>query len=334
MSNRNRLVLSEYFINQTVENAANLDAASHQFAQNLSEMVNIHYHTDFPGVDEINKTSEKDVSGRSFYYGIRNVPRIVVDGQTQDVVPVLTDGDPDNWAEAIFSIKSLTPAPFVLNIANPTASNGRLKVEVDVRALEEVNSQTVVHVVVIDSTVELRGNTYYNAVRKMLPDAAGTFRDQSWGKGDNQSLTFEWDYGSLGLDPSKFKIVAFVADYTDREIYQAAVNNVQIKRNEDIQGGNGAGQVTSLAEDLKSKNVKMFPNPSNHYLHIQLQNRGLSANARWEIISLNGQLMKQGVWHQGYKEIKLAIDDLADGVYIIKVHNDKMIFQRRFKKQR
>ncbi|HAS41157.1 MAG TPA: hypothetical protein DCS93_11795 [Microscillaceae bacterium] len=331
INERNRVVLTEFFTNQSADpNGAN-DLVSHNFSAAKAEAINIHYHTDFPGIDEINKTSEKDVSGRSFHYGIRAVPRIVVDGITRDTMPNLTDNN--NWAETTFSTRTLINAPFMINITNSTANGGTLTVNATVNAIGAINNQTVMHVVVIDSTVNLGGVTYYNAVRKMLPDAAGTFRGQPWAIGDNQALNFTWNYGALGLDPSRFRVVVFVADYSSNVIYQAAVSNIQIARTIGNNGGNGFGQVTSITEDLKGNNVKVFPNPGHDHLNVGLQNNGLSAKARWEIVSISGQLMKQGVWHQGYKQIRLNIADLAEGVYLIKVYNEHTTFLRRFTKQ-
>ncbi|OJJ22863.1 hypothetical protein BKI52_00495 [marine bacterium AO1-C] len=329
VNNRNRLVLSEYFINQTADPSGTLDLAGHNFALTKSEAINIHYHTDFPGADEINNTSEKDVSARSFHYGIRDVPRIVVDGQTRDNVPVLTSGDPNNWADSVFSTRTLINSPFLVSIANPTATGGILTVNTTINAIQAVDSQTVVHIVVIDSTVNLGGVTYYNAVRKMLPDAAGEFRDQPWAVGNSQTLSYTWDYGAAGLDPARFRIVVFIADYATNEIYQAAVSTVQVTR---TNGGNGTNQVTSIVEDLKEDNVNVFPNPTSRHLNITLKNKAISSDAKWEIISISGQVMKQGIWTKGYKQIKVDIADLAEGVYLINVSNGNTVLQRKFEK--
>ncbi|OJJ19555.1 hypothetical protein BKI52_22370 [marine bacterium AO1-C] len=332
VNNRNRLVLSEFFINQTADADGALDLAGHNFAATKAEAINIHYHTDFPGADEINNTTEQDVSARSFHHGIRDVPRIVVDGVTRDEVPVLVDGNPNNWADSVFSTRTLINAPFLISVGSPTASGGTLTVNATVSAIEAVANQTVIHVVVIDSTVNLGGVTYYNAVRKMLPDGAGTFRQNAWALGDSQTLNYTWDYGSLGLDPSRFRVVVFVEDYASKEVYQAEVNNVLVTRTGNNNGVNGIDQVTSIAEDLKGDNVQMFPNPTNHYLNVRLQNKGISSDAQWTIISMTGQLMKRGVWTKGYQQIKLDISDLAEGVYIINVSDGKIVFRRKFEK--
>jgi len=329
ISSRNRLVLTEYFINQVADPEGALDAAANTFAATKAETINIHYHTDFPGVDAINNQSANDVSGRSFHYGIRDVPRIVVDGVTRDEVPVLTTGDANNWADSTFSTRTLINAPFLINISNPEAAGGTLSVNVTINAIEAVTGATVIHLVVIDSTVNLDGVTYYNAVRKMLPDAAGTFHSSDWVQGSSETFTYTWDYGAQGLDPSRFRIVAFVAAYDSNEILQAEVSSVQGTR---TGKGSDIDAITSIAEDLKSTNVKVYPNPATHHLNVSLQNKGLSANAQWEIVSINGQLMKRGLWNRGYQQIQLDINDLAEGIYLLRVYNDKTTFQRRFEK--
>lgn len=325
ISNRNRLVLSEYFINHGAANAATLDKRGHDFAATKSEAINIHYHTNFPSADKINEKSEKDVSARSFHYGIRTIPRIVIDGLARDTLL-------GTWAEARYSTQTLITAPFIINLGQPTASNGILDVSTTITAIQAIDRKVVMQIVVIDTLTNIGGTIYRNSVMKMLPDGAGTFHAQPWTVGSQQTLNYTWDYGALGLDPGRFKVVVFIEDYDTKEIYQAGVSQVQVNR----QGtdSNEGNKVTGVVDDLQKDNVKVFPNPTSRHLHIALKgNKGLSKETSWEIISANGQIVKRGIWSRGYKQFKLNIIDLATGVYLIRVYNEQVTFQRRFEKQ-
>ena len=126
LSNRNRLVLMEYFINQGIENAATLDHTTHSYAASKAEIINIHYHVGFPGKDEINKLNNKDPGARAFHYGIRRAPQAISDGKTRD--ELITENYANTWVDTAFSRRTLLTSPFIIDIAQPIAANGTLTV--------------------------------------------------------------------------------------------------------------------------------------------------------------------------------------------------------------
>lgn len=328
VTNRNRLVLMEYFINQSVPNAATLDATTHTYASSKAEAINIHYHTAFPGNDEINNQNPKDPSGRAFHYGIRAVPRPTLDGEVRDDSLGTYQG---TWVDTAFAQRTLRASPFLINIAQPVASNGTLTVSATVNAIVALDRKVVMHIAVIEDTVNIGGSNYYNAVRKMLPDAAGTYRAQSWVAGDNQALTETWDYSAVtGLSPQHLRVVVFVADYETNEIYQAEVSDVQVNRRGNDTNDNN--QVTGVADDLKSDNWTLFPNPAADRLNVSLPTRTITEDIKWEVVNVSGQTVKQGSWARGSRQWSLKVDDLAAGVYIIRLSNSRFSSQRRFEK--
>lgn len=329
ITNRNRLVLMEYFINQSVANAATLDANTQAYANSKAEAISIHYHTAFPGNDEINNQSPKDPSGRAFHYGIRAVPRPTLDGEVRDE-PILGDYK-NTWVDTAFAQRTLRAAPFLINIAQPVASNGTLTVSATVNAIVALDRKVVMHIAVIEDTVNIGGNNYYNAVRKMLPDAAGTYRAQFWTAGSSQTLNETWDYSGInGMDPKRLRVVVFVADYETKEIYQAEVTDVQVNRRGN--GVNDNNQVTGIENELKTNNWSLFPNPAANQLHIALPTTSLTEALQWEVITVSGQTVKQGTWARGSRQWSLKVSDLAAGVYIIKLSNSRFTSQRRFEK--
>ncbi|EAY24833.1 T9SS type A sorting domain-containing protein [Microscilla marina] len=333
ITNRNRLVLMEYFINQATTNAATLDATTHTYASSKAEAINIHYHTAFPGNDVINNQNPKDPSGRAFHYGIREVPRPTLDGQVRD--ESITGSYAGTWVDTAFAQRTLRAAPFLINISQPTATNGTLTVSATINAIEALDRKVVMHIAVIEDTVNIEGNNYYNAVRKMLPDAAGTFRAQSWVVGDSQTLNETWNYSAVtGLSPNHLRVVVFVADYETNEIYQAEVSDVLANgRENDV---NDENQVTGVVDDLKSGKWSIFPNPAADQLNISFPANGsaksLTEDIKWEVVNVSGQTVKQGRWARGSRQWSLRVNDLASGVYIIKLSNRQFTVQRRFEK--
>ena len=326
ISNRNRIVLLEYFINASVDNAGTLDLNARKFPDdgNNNEIVSIHNHTDFPGLDEINTQNDKDPSARAFYHGVRDVPRGVVDGTARD------EGL-GQWATNLFADRTLIPSPFLITINQPTVTNNQLNVSASIQAIEAFNRKVVLHVVVIDSVTTANGQTFHNAMRKFLPDAAGTYRDTPWVTGDVHNLSFDWDFGNL--DPSKFRIVVFVEDYDTREVHQAGVMSVNGNR-QIAGGGTNLGQITGGIDPLSKSKLVLYPNPTSDYLQVKLEaQKPLSNQAYWEIITIQGQIVKSGAWVFNQPSKSVNTRNLAEGIYILRIVDENRIIQRRFRKK-
>ena len=282
-------------------------------------------------MDDINALSPKDPSGRAFYYGVREVPRPALDGEVRD--ELILGAYAGTWIDTAFAHRTLLASPFLVNIKQSVASSNTLAVSATVQAIQALNRKVVMHIAVIEDTVTIGGATFYNAVRKMLPDAAGTFRAQPWVVGDSLTLSQTWSYGTdPALTPQRFRVVVFIADYETNEIYQAAVSNVQVNRQRKT-GIKGKNEVTGIADDLQNNDLKVYPNPASTRLHVVLQkNKALSADAHWEIVTVSGQIVKTGRWISGGSQLSVNVSALASGVYIIKIHSDKATFHRRFEK--
>lgn len=325
ISNRNRIVLLEYFTNTAVANAETEDLKIKNFPETNSknkEVISIHHHTDFPGIDPLNQQNEKDPSARAFYHGIREVPRAIVDGYFNDTLIA-------TWATDYFADRILISAPFAINVGQPTVSGNILKVSAQVTALQAFERPVVMHVVLIDSVAKADGKTFYNVVRKMLPDAAGTYKASPWALGDTQTLSFSWDI--VDLDPQSFQVVVFVEDYASKEIHQAAVNKVKNNRTNE---GQASHLVTGASPDLLTTGGILFPNPTEKTVQVKLTTtiRSLSGTT-WEILSVQGKIVKQGKWVSQKRSISIDVNDLADGFYIFRMLHEGKSLQLRFEKK-
>ncbi|HAS39481.1 MAG TPA: hypothetical protein DCS93_03340 [Microscillaceae bacterium] len=324
IGNRNRVVLLEYFINASIADAEAKDLAVKNFPEtgNKNEVISIHYHTGFPGADALHDQNDKDPSGRSFYHGIREVPRAVVDGYFNDVVI-------GQWTQDYFADRTLIVSPFNIDIGQPSVSGNTLNVSAEVRALRQFDRPVVMHVVLIDSVTNSDGKVFYNVVRKMLPDAAGTYKETNWALGDTEKLNFSWNIGNL--NPETFRVVVFVEDYQTKEVHQAAVTSVISNRTNENQSEH---PVTAVSEDLLKSGAKLFPNPTLHKINIQLGTHYQpSAGATWEIVSVGGKTLKTGVWPSGKQLLSVDVDELANGFYVFRILDQDKSYLLRFEKQ-
>lgn len=86
-----------------------------------------------------------------------------------------------------------------------------------------------------------------------------------------------------------------------------------------------AGEVGTLPWSI-------YPNPASDYLFIDLRDRGLIESV--EILDLNGRLIRQKLLNQKIEDnYRLSVDDLTDGIYIIRINGDAPHTERFIKSQ-
>ncbi len=74
---------------------------------------------------------------------------------------------------------------------------------------------------------------------------------------------------------------------------------------------------------LQTMKIKLYPNPAKEFIKIELSE--LPINIEYNIISLNGQILKTGSINDYAQTI--FIQDLIDGMYIINLKTDRSIIQ-------
>ncbi|WP_299460845.1 T9SS type A sorting domain-containing protein [uncultured Microscilla sp.] len=328
ISNRNRTLLLEYFTNNGVSDAEALDKEVKFFPYNEdntnTEIISIHHHVGFPEADALNEYNTKDVSGRAFYHGIKNAPMAIIDGLD-------TSRHPHNEISSLFyDQRVLSVSPFSIAIESPQVTNGKMKIKARVMALENFDRPIVIQVVVIEDEVSSQGKTYHHVMRKMLPDAAGTYYDHSWKSGDSYNLDLRpWHVGDLTM--KSYRIVVFVEDYVTKEVHQAAVSAVQTLRQDEGQAGQ---EVTGLDKRIVKSGMLLFPNPASNEVQLKLNpNQQLKSQAAWEISNLNGQVVGSGVWPQHQRNIRVKVGHLSQGIYLFRVFDVERVFLLRFEKK-
>ncbi|EAY25632.1 PKD domain protein [Microscilla marina ATCC 23134] len=317
LRNRNRTALLEYFTNQGIANAAGKSTALAQAMSTNSggEIVSIHYHTSFPTVDEFNTENSKDPSGRALHYGLREVPATVVNGRVKDSLSTARLKDS-------LLRQTLLPAAFAIELTPAHWQNGQLSISAKITALADFNQPLIFHTTIVDSSrvANNTGENYLQVLRKMLPDAAGIFRAKAWQKGETQVLDFNWNAPTNVAQVTRLKVIVFVADYQSRGIYQVATANVpaQAKRDQE------ENTVTGLNGQSKPNATKLlaYPNPVREAVTLTLpKSLTPSPDIRWQVISLQGQVVIRGHWASRTHKHQIYLHELPAGVYVIKVYD-------------
>jgi FtsP/CotA-like multicopper oxidase with cupredoxin domain len=73
--------------------------------------------------------------------------------------------------------------------------------------------------------------------------------------------------------------------------------------------------------------LKVFPNPSNHYLRLELKN-GFQEKIMWKIESLDGKVSMEGIEDQK-DNFEINISGLPKGLYVLQVKNKEFVSSKK-----
>ncbi|OEK05443.1 hypothetical protein BFP71_18840 [Roseivirga misakiensis] len=88
------------------------------------------------------------------------------------------------------------------------------------------------------------------------------------------------------------------------------------------------------ANSNEKAKVEVFPNPTSHYLNIDLSDLEL-VKPKIEIRSIIGKIVKINLEKNGDKKYKVDVESFPRGYYLVLVRDDKTKFQQtvRFSKK-
>ena len=322
IGNRSKVVLMEHFTNSISAPCVTAsDTVNSIQAQRPGDVISVHYHTNFPGVDKMNQKSDVDVTSKILYYGFTSVPVTQVDGlQTYNQY----GNTPGAINTAIIDNKALEDALFGLDLScNKTGYN------LDIKALltpkSTITGQNVVlNVAVLEKQISYANglgnnnntNGYQWVMRKMLPDAAGTYISRDWHPTkthtDSIGIPLSWTF-QLGdfYDTSKIEIVAFVQNYQTKEVYQAAKI-----------GANGSTTaipiVTGITKVDTEDNLMVYPVPSDDEINVLFAN-DTKEEADYTLMNELGVSVASGKIAKGVRMLTFNSKSYAAGVYFLNI---------------
>jgi hypothetical protein len=221
-----RVMLVEGFTNVGCPYCPDDNAATHEFMASGYEpamAVGISYHVWWPDASDPFFLADladgvDDVAGRRVYYGINSVPALFSDGAA-------TVGGSVDALEGMASTRLTLDSPFAL-VVEKTVGAGQVTVDVDVTAVGTVpGNPLALRIALVETEIifeEAPGSNgqtdFYNTMRDMLPDYAGTALVISQGQTLSFSLSApvnaEWNLDNI-------RAVVWVQDETTKEVLQA-----------------------------------------------------------------------------------------------------------------
>lgn len=314
IGSRSKYLLFEHFTNnsQSASDEAN-SLFNSIISQNQKDVIDIQYHTSFPGVDTFNIHNPSDPGSRVLYYGIGVTPFSILEGgkETEYTYDYINRNPNANDIK----ILALKDADFTLSFSNNKTA-GKISGSIDIKAHKEISPRNMsLKIVVVEDIVsQVSGKqvVFKNVVKKMLPSAGGTPVTNVWTAGQTETIDFSWDYRNV-YNPSNIHLVAFLQDESSREIYQVAsddtidiINDVKVEEKPYI----------------REWKTTIYPNPAGNTTNIEF--RAAKTDDLWiQITNVNGGIVLKEKILKAVSRFELNTDNLPNGIYFVYLF-DKM----------
>jgi hypothetical protein len=227
---QNRLVLVEHFTQASCGPCASQNPALKTLLDaNNTKVVALKYQTSWPGVDPMNAANPTEAAARVQYYGVTGVPNSVMDGSGPGspgtIVTTSTINNRYNTAAPLnitashqwtAGYDSIQIGVFVANAGTATVASGAAgSLKLHVAVIEEE--------VTYPSAPGSNGETtFYQVMRKMVPNASGTTMADSWTAGQTQMFVFTVAAPSYLANLNKVAVVAFIQDNSNKSVLNAS----------------------------------------------------------------------------------------------------------------
>jgi hypothetical protein len=310
---RNRNVLLEHFTNITDVSSSNSNVLVNTITDNKKgDVINIQYHTNFPGTDPYYSDNPADASARILFYGLTRAPYTFIDGGTKTDFANIFDNDLVKIDSNDVTKRSLIPSIFEISLT-ADISGGILAVRGNITATDSITSDNLTLFIAVtekensDYTGANDETTFYNVFRKFIPDAGGINLQKTWAKGETFTIENQtWLIEKIG-NLSDIEVIAFIQNNITKELYQAASETKQ--------------EISVGIEDLfagKGNDFALYPNPAVNKLTIAFE-EPLSREADIRIYDLRGVVIASYRTASGISQFSIDDLKLKGGIYLVRI---------------
>lgn len=323
---RNRMIVLEHFTNVGAQGNESENEYIDDFTNARPlESIKIEYHTSYPASDPVYLLNKADQSAHALEYGVNEVPRTVMDG----IFGVKYRNDPfsvDEWGKNEYTKRTIIDAPFNLAISDTVITGGSnqgrndegLKIDIAITknpTVDTIFSPLVLEIGILQKSIEASGRTYHNVLRKLVPDASGTYIYGDWLPNDvsrTETVTQYWSPDFAYNTTDTFLIVAYIHDThlsktKTKEIYQGAYKEIKVLP--------PPAKVTGYEREL-ANGIKIYPNPSEGDATLAFDHP-LTEDSAIRVYSSAGLLVYEGTITKGVKSFKIPLENYPAGLYIV-----------------
>ncbi len=311
IGDRNKIVLIEHFTNTSDIASMAADSELDELANsNPFDIVDIQYHTSFPGADPFNEQNKVDPGTRVLFYQLSTVPFSIINGGTYKFDYKNSLLDP-----VMIKNQSLVDPKFNINLETDLQDNS-LEVDAEIGSLEPIiNHQVTLHIAVIERKISgvtgANGDTLFESVLKIIL-SSNSFTNNWDPSVDLERITENWNLKNT-YNTDEIRVIAFIQDEVTHEIYQAMIDKFDVRtalENEhDIHRSTGNNSFIA------------FPNPVNNEIFIRFD-EALIKNTRADLFDINGKLIMTKELFAGFQLHAITMEDFPEGFYFMRITSD------------
>jgi hypothetical protein len=308
IAERTREILLEHFTNNGSAAAISASERVTELSdKDTADVINIQYHTNFPGSDRFYSDNPGDISGRLLFYGLAGVPCTFIDGGTGKDYSSVFDYRENDLSTTDIAKRSLISPRFAIELQSEV-TGGVLSVSGTIRARETLNAENVtLYLAVTEKSSYADGTDHYNIFRKFIPDAGGTSLYRSWSKDEEYVLAPQsWVIENI-QDNSDIEVIAFLQNNNTKEVFQA-VSAAEVAK----------GTGTKNEAQQGSGKFALYPNPAVSKVTVSFREE-TEAGTEIRIYDTSGRLVR--VYSPGSGATEYLIEDpgLQNGIYLVKI---------------
>jgi hypothetical protein len=310
---RTRYVLLEHFANTSSPASSDATEMVNDVAlHNTADVINIQYHTNFPGQDSYYDDNPGDAGARILYYGLIKAPYTFIDGGNKIQYANIFDYNLAELDTNDVIRRSLINPAFRIEL-NSAVTGGVLTISGKLTALRDISSENVTLFIAVtekensDYTGANGETTFYNVFRKFIPDAGGINLQKTWATTDVYNFSdLTWIISNIENN-ADIEVIAFVQNNVTKELYQASSKLEQdiIVGIENPVGKTGTG-------------FNLYPNPAGARLTVSFT-ENIPEEAEIRIYNLQGIVIASYRTGTGVSNYIIEDLNLRNGIYLVRI---------------
>jgi len=305
---RTRMIVVEHFTNNSDPISAQVNPILNlQLQTDIKDVINIQYHTNFPGSDIFYNQNPSLINVRTLYYGIGNVPFTVVDGNQYNdyTMPLLVNSQVINQRKLI--------EPNFKILLQQTRTGNRLDISTEIISLDSINNQeitlrTFIIEKYINNYTAPNGDTSFcNVVCAMLPSTSGFTFQQNWLPNESKNFHFNYEIPDRLLN-TKLIVICYLQQEKSKEILQAETTD-------------SLSHFTGM-NTINEKNPSFFvyPNPTSEKIYITIS-EDIGKIYTCYISDLVGKVQIEFQFTNIGNPLLFNTNTLPSGLYLIHIYN-------------
>jgi hypothetical protein len=270
-----RMVLMEEFTNASCGPCASQNPSFEEYiSQNLTDIIPIVFHPNFPGSDLMYNFAPAMEEGRLAYYGVNGVPTALTNGKKHTPSSGWYDGAPGDISGLTNEVNKFvgTQSPITIT-PTYTITGNTMSLNVSVNSTTALSGK-ILRIAVVESYhyYDKAGTNgekhFYYVVRHMLPDYNGQTINLS--AEETKEFSYPVDINT-SLNKQFLYVVAFVQDDATKEVLQANSSEIPIVKKIGVNLTVDASQLNGFVESGVAQSRKVtIQNPNNKEIKVGL----------------------------------------------------------------